>query len=205
MALRVLFDAVLDPAEVDPLRQILDAWGIEVEAWDETWTSLSGSADALVTEADRLQVVRTVFDETTRTPNLVVLTSNLSVHELRALVCEGIAGVITAPARRPLAQAQAIVAASTGNLVVPLRHAAALGECMDEPPRPLTDDEHALLALAATQSIEAAGRALAPPIPTTIHCALRRPRTRQSSPRLRRGRPVGPRAPLRYVKPARRR
>ena len=157
MLLRVLLDGQLDQANAEPLRRGLTEMGIDVETWDEKHSGFQSSGDALVTDAGRLPVVRRMFADVSRLPSIVVLAERPGVDEIRHLLREGVIAVVDVTGR-PVVQAQAVVAAATGYLVVPACHSLSLVTQLDEPPRSLDRDEQQILSLAATRSIEAAGK-----------------------------------------------
>lgn len=158
--LAIIFDDELDRDLADQIRGVLSSLGLETQRWRPS-SSLPVGAHAVVTSPSRVVAVGQTVSKSPQRPRVIAAALSVDERTARELLSAGVAGVVACESGQPVAAALAIVAAATGHCaVLPLGLAKGIASQLDQPRRPLTDDEQRLLGLASIQSIEAAGRAI---------------------------------------------
>lgn len=157
--LNILVDKGVDDALTRPLLLALHGLDADADLWAVTDSVPLGSTDAVVTIPDNTEHVRARFEFSSHQPHLVVLISSPSVAQSREFLCAGVGAVIDTLVTDAIPQALIVLSTAAGGCTaVPRLHAPQIAGRLDEPPRDLSPEERRLLELAATRTIEAAGR-----------------------------------------------
>ena len=159
--LNIVFDQAVDPGIAAPVIRALATLNIPVDQW-EYGQAVPLGTHAVVTSAKAAAAAHAATEPCGIPPAVVVAaTPGIDAEETRNLLANGVVAIVESDPARPAPAAVAILAAAAGAVaVLPVHHAEALARTLGAPPRQLTQAEQELLAVAATRSIEAAGRAV---------------------------------------------